>query len=582
MRSTSQHSCVAVQWFLDRKRLSCNLDGKFKGLLQKGTKQIRQISRTRKSSKKMTNKQPRSLAKTVLNIGHRLVAVFVRYLLVFIYGEKGESMPPIKNLILLDSATTLAYKIRTKKISSVTVLKAFIQRILEVNPLLNCVVDERFADALQEAEAADKFIASGALSEEQLLREKPFLGVPITTKDCIQVKDLLNTSGLYYRKDTRATEDADVIALMKKAGAIPLALTNVSECCMWWESSNTVHGRTRNPYDTNRIVGGSSGGEGCLQAAAGAPFGIGSDIGGSIRMPCFFNGIFGHKPTKFMVSNAGQFPSPCCEEQDSFLGIGPMSRFATDLKPMLRIMADKKANLLHLDETVQITKLRYFYQDSDGGAFLTSPVDQDIRDAIQKVSAHFKRTLKVDTVKKVQIEKLRKSAPIWFGNMQTENSLGFDKQLANLNGQINPYTELVRWMFGQSHHTFIGLMTAITERGGIKHGSPQHQYLVKQRDELLEEFKQMLGDDGVFLYPTHPTVAPYHNEPVVRAMNFSYTAIINVLGLPATAVPLGLGREGLPIGLQVVANHGNDRLCLAVACELEKAFGGWVAPEIVA
>lgn len=102
-----------------------------------------------------------------------------------------------------------------------------------MNPLLNCVVDERFADAIKEAQKVDELIASGAFSEEDLARDKPYLGVPITTKDCIQVKGLLNTSGLYYRKDYRGPEDAVVIGLMRKAGAIPLALTNVSECCMW-------------------------------------------------------------------------------------------------------------------------------------------------------------------------------------------------------------------------------------------------------------------------------------------------------------------------------------------------------------
>lgn len=95
------------------------------------------------------------------------------------------------------------------------------------------MVDERFADALKEAEKVDELIASGTFTEEQLAREKPYLGVPITTKDCIQVKGLLNTAGIYYRKDYRSPEDATVISLMRKAGAIPMALTNVSECCMW-------------------------------------------------------------------------------------------------------------------------------------------------------------------------------------------------------------------------------------------------------------------------------------------------------------------------------------------------------------
>lgn len=205
-------------------------------------------------------------------------------------------------------------------------MKAFIDRVQEVNPLLNCVVDERYTEALKEAEEADKLISSGSMTEEELAAKKPFLGVPITTKDCIKVKGLLNTSGLYHRKDIKGDNDAQVISQIRQAGAIPFAVTNTSELCMWWESTNPVHGRTNNPYDTNRIVGGSSGGEGAVQAAAASPFGIGSDIGGSIRMPAFFNGVFGHKPSKFVVSNAGQHPECDGERQKVMLSTGPLCR----------------------------------------------------------------------------------------------------------------------------------------------------------------------------------------------------------------------------------------------------------------
>ena len=244
-----------------------------------------------------------------------------------------------------------------------------------MNPLLNCVVDERFTDALKDAEEADKLVASGTISEQELATKKPFLGVPFSTKDCIQVKGLLNTSGLYHRKDHRSENDAPVIQQMREAGAIPFALTNTSEICMWWESVNCVHGRTSNPYDSNRIVGGSSGGEGAIQGSACSPFGIGSDIGGSIRMPAFFNGIFGHKPTRYVVNNLGQYPSPYSEEQASMLSCGPMVRYAVDLKPMLKVIVRKeKLPDLRLDEPVDISKLKVFYQENDQGGHMVSPV----------------------------------------------------------------------------------------------------------------------------------------------------------------------------------------------------------------
>ncbi|KAG5681222.1 hypothetical protein PVAND_010676 [Polypedilum vanderplanki] len=123
-------------------------------------------------------------------------------------------------------------------------------------------------------------------------------------------------------------------------------------------------------------------------------------------------------------------------------------------------------------------------------------------------------------------------------------------------------------------------MTCIVEHLGVQPGSQKHQYLSSERDKIIDEFREMLKDDmSIFLYPTHPSVAPYHNEPLLRAFNFTYTSLINLLGMPSCNIPLGLGSENLPLGIQVAANYNNDRLCLAVACELERAFGGWQEPK---
>ncbi|XP_065366711.1 fatty-acid amide hydrolase 2-A [Calliphora vicina] len=521
-----------------------------------------------------------SFARTLESWVFRLINIIARFIFQLIYGVNGKSMPAITDPILLESASSLARKIRRQELTSVQVLESFIRRIKDVNPLLNCVVDERFDDAMKEAQEADELIKSGKFSENELADKKPFLGVPISTKDCIAVKGLLHTSGLYERRNYKAEKDAETIALMRQAGAIPFALTNVSEVCMWWESNNTVHGRSRNPYDTNRIVGGSSGGEGCIQAAAASPFGLGSDIGGSIRMPSFFNGIFGHKPSKFVVSNEGQFPIPFSVEQNSFLGIGPMVRHAEDLKPVLKIIAGEKSSLLKLDEPVDLKKLKFFYKENDGGGRLVSPVDKDIKEGVHRIVEHLQNKLNVP-VEQVQLSQFRQSATIWFANMKDDSGYGFEHQLGNLKFAINPYTELLKWFIGASKHTFIGLLTAILDKSQCQFGSSKYHHLVQKRNELREEMQKLLGDNGVLIYPTHPTVAPYHNEPIIKPINFSYTGIINVLGFPATAVPLGtLGSEGLPIGVQVIANFNQDRLCLAVAEELEKAFGGWARPAI--
>lgn len=258
-----------------------------------------------------------------------------------------------------------------------------------------------------------------------------------------------------------------------------------------------------------------------------------------------------------------------------------MSRFVCDLKPMLKVMAGPNASKLNLDEPVSLSSVRYFYQENDGGSYFVSPIDYDIRVALDKVIRHLQVAHKAKP-QRVKIAKLKQSFAIWMANMKSETAIGFDALLANMNGRINPYVELGKWLFGQSKHTFIGIVTAMVDRRGVRYGTPEYFEMVRRKDELKQEIQTMLGTNGVLIYPAHPTVAPYHGEPMFRTFNFSYTAIINTLGLPATAVPLGLGSEGLPIGLQIVANTNQDRLCLAVAAELERAFGGWAAPKVIA
>ncbi|KAG6443341.1 fatty-acid amide hydrolase 2-B [Manduca sexta] len=519
--------------------------------------------------------RPISLKLKVMHVVRLTVAAIARLFFRLYYGNEGEKVPPITDDILKEPAIEVAKKIRNKEITSVEVLEACIRRIKNVNSILNCFVEDRFELAMKEAREADELIRSGTKTSEQLASEKPFLGVPFTTKDCISVKGLHQTAGVVLRKDFIAEEDAKAISLVKEKGAIIIGLTNVPELCMWWETHNHIFGRTNNPYNTTRIVGGSSGGEACLQAVGGSCFGIGSDIGGSIRMPAYFNGIFGHKPSKFVVSNHGQYPSPESELHDSFLSIGPMTRFAVDLKPILKILSGENASKLNLDEPVDIQKIKFFYQISNDAPTVDA-VDVDIITAMKTVVEYLKVQHQI-TAEEKKIKQLQKSIAIWLSTMKSEKLFGEFIMTKDTVALI--LLETVKNLFGLSGNTFIGLVTSLIDHGGVSVGDERYHHYLKSRENLEKTFTDMLGDNGVFLYPTHPTPAPYHNEPIVKPFNFSYTAIINSLGLPATTIPLGLSKEGLPIGLQVVANHNQDRLCLAVAEELEKAFGGWIEPQ---
>ena len=204
--------------------------------------------------------------------------------------------------LLTLSGTRLASLIARREVTSRQAVEAHIAQLEDVNPALNAVVRRRFREARAEADAADARIARGDTDLP------PFHGVPCTIKECFALTGMPNTAGLLANQANVADHDAITVARLRAAGAIPLGVTNISELCMWMESNNKVYGRTNNPYDLTRTVGGSSGGEGAIIGAGGSPFGLGSDIGGSIRMPAFFNGIFGHKPSAGLVDNGGQYP----------------------------------------------------------------------------------------------------------------------------------------------------------------------------------------------------------------------------------------------------------------------------------
>ncbi|TRY95910.1 hypothetical protein DNTS_021430 [Danionella cerebrum] len=494
-------------------------------------------------------------------------------------------LPPITNPFLQLSAMQLARKIRRKetrkkgdKVTSVELVQAYIDRIQEVNPLINAMVKDRFSKALLEAAQVDKLIEEETGGEEVFEDRLPLLGVPITIKEAFALQGMPNSTGLLTRRDLVSETDAPSVALLKRAGAIPLGVTNCSELCMWLESHNHLYGITNNPYDFGRIAGGSSGGEGSILGAGASVIGVGSDIGGSIRMPCFFDGIFGHKPSSGIVSNDGQYP-PASGLQMGFLSTGPMCRYAEDLIPMLSIMGGANAQKLSLSAEVDLKKLRFFSVPHNGGSPLVSPVDPQLLQAQKRVV----RCLEADLGVKVQellIPQLKYSFQIWGTMMASPGKDGklpttFAKLMSEGGKQIWPVWELFKWLLGFSSHTLAAIGLAIAELFQSSHPSP---FIMQQKESLQKDLEEMLGTDGVLLYPSHPQIAPKHFHPIFTPFNFSYTGIFNTLGLPVTQCPLGLSTEGLPLGVQIVTGKMQDRLSLATALYLEKAFGGWREP----
>ncbi|XP_034020851.1 fatty-acid amide hydrolase 2-B [Thalassophryne amazonica] len=493
-------------------------------------------------------------------------------------AESVKKLPPVRSPLLLASATELARKIRRREVSSVEVVQTFIDRIQEVNPLINAVVKDRFSAALQEAAQVDKLIEEENGEEEALEDPMPLLGVPLSVKESFAVQGMPNTTGLISRQGLVSTVDAPPVALLKRAGAIPLCVTNTSELCMWFESHNHLYGITNNPYDLERIPGGSSGGEGSILAAAGAVIGIGSDIGGSIRMPCFFNGIFGHKTTQGVIANENQHP-PTSGSQGDYISVGPMCRYAEDLLPMLWIMAGPKADMLSLNTKVDLKKVRFFSVPHDGGSVMTQPVSKELLQIQRKVVQRLEADLGV-TVQQVHLSGLRYGYQIWDTFMGLPDKEGrfpwpFVELMGGPGKPVKPLWELLKWMTGRSDHTMAAIGLALIEMFRAPQPS---RFLIQQKQQLQKEVDQLLGTNGVLLYPSHPRVAPKHHHPLFRPFDLAYTGVMNILRLPVTQCPLGLNAEGLPLGVQVVAGKLQDHLSLAVALYLEKTFGGWRDP----
>lgn len=471
--------------------------------------------------------------------------------------------------LLNASATRLAALIRTREVSSVAVVEAHIARAREVNPTINAIVCERYDEALREAREADERVKAGG-------DLPPLLGVPFTVKESFAFRGMPQCAGLVARRDLRAERDAPVVERLRGAGAIALGVTNTSELCMWMETSNRVYGRTNNPYSPDRIVGGSSGGEGAIVASGASPFGVGSDVGGSIRMPAFFNGVFGHKPTSGLVPNTGQFPSG---EGDvsRLLSTGPIARRAEDLPLLLRLMAgpdgeDTNCRAMTLVDPASVDVSRLTVLDVEGNG--TLPVSADLRRAQARAAEALGK--RGATVRKASFELLRHSFDIWSSMMSEAAPVPFRVLLGN--GQpVGTLGQLGRWMLRRSPHTLPALALAALE--GVADLAPARRarYL-RLGEQLRGELLEAIGD-GVMLYPSYASVAPPHYRPMFGRFAWVYTAILNTLGLPVTQVPLGLNDEGLPLGVQVAAAPGNDHLTLAVAQELERAFGGWRWPE---
>jgi Asp-tRNA(Asn)/Glu-tRNA(Gln) amidotransferase A subunit family amidase len=463
------------------------------------------------------------------------------------------------------SALELAAAIRGRELKAREVVDAHIARLNAFAPRTNAIVADRFAEARAEADQADERIAAdaGSGSADGL---PALLGVPFTVKESIALAGMPQSAGLLVRRAYRSPVNAPVVHHLIEAGAIPLGVTNTSELTLWIESVNRVYGRTSTPYDVQRTAGGSSGGEGAAVGSGGSPFGVGSDIAGSIRIPAFFCGVFGHKPSPGVVSNEGMYPdSP--GEADRMLQVGPLARRGEDLMPVLRIMS---GGGLELGDPAHVSIDGLPVTTVEDASLL--PMSRELRDARERAVGALVAAGAV--IRRVSLRSWRRAALPYLTTLQAVAAQTTAGLVEAAGGLAPTWRTLARRGGPHTLATRIALAAELLPQLG----DGSRERLLAAARSVSSELIEAIGD-GVLLHPAHRRVAPRHGRTVGRPWLVTPAAVFNLAGVPVTEVPLGLNEAGLPLGLQVAAGPGRDDVSIAAALELERVFGGWVPPS---
>jgi amidase len=417
----------------------------------------------------------------------------------------------------------LARAIRTKKVSSLEVVRAHLEHIHTVNPRLNAVVFATAESALKQARSADR-------KNTRKNVVGPLHGVPFTAKDIFDTEGLPTTAGLRMLKTNIPDRDATVIARMREAGAILIGKTNCPPGGVGGDSYNALHGGTRNPYDIARSPGASSSGEAAIIAAGGSPLGIGSDSGGSIRMPAHYCGIAALKPTTGLVPGTGAY-GLVGGLTDPRSQVGPMARFVSDLALTLPLLAgpdgiDSGVVPVPLSKrTPRLRDLKVAWYADDGLAKPTHAIANVVRSAVHALAE------------------------------------------AGCN-----VTEARPPSLHEAHQVTLGYW-------GDKRMS--HDRLFHRWDAFRTAMLGFMSDFDLIVSPVAPDIAPLYRARVEPAHQFSYTIPYSLSGNPCVVVRAGTSPEGLPIGVQVVARNWHDDVALRAAHSIERALGGWRPASVV-
>jgi amidase len=447
------------------------------------------------------------------------------------------------------SLTTLAAGLRRGELSSEAVTRAYLERIDAINPKLNAVIQLRREAVLAEARAADGV---------PLAERGPLHGVPVTIKDSLDTAGIVTTGGTKGRATFVPREDATVVRRLRAAGVLVMGKTNTPDLTLGFETNNLVHGRTSNPFDVEHTSGGSSGGASAIVAAGGSPLDIGSDTGGSIRLPAHFCGVAGIKPTVGRVPRTGHIIDYAGASQ--FLThIGPIARHVEDLSLVLGLIAGPDG----VDPHVMPVPLR------DPGAVTLAGLGV----------AFFTRLPPLEPTAETARVVENAAARLESGGCRT-------RELGPIPDSERIYERYMAVLYGDGGAAVARLL----ERWGTTE-SPLHERLRHMATlpsaeltalyEWLDRWRSrmlaLFADHDAIVCPVNVGPAPRHGA--FNRATAAYTQVFNLTGWPSTVVRAGTTPEGMPIGVQVVAHPWREDVSLALAGYLERALGPFPWPD---
>ena len=466
---------------------------------------------------------------------------------------------------------SLADGLAARTFSSVELTRHFISRINQLNKKYNCFITLDSEASLKQAAAADRVRSAGGA--------QPLTGIPIAQKDIFCAKGWLTTCGSKILSNFTAPYDAHVVERLHAAGAVTLGKTNMDEFAMGSSSETSWYGPVRNPWDVDKVAGGSSGGSAAAVAARLAPGAIGTDTGGSIRQPAALSGICGLKPTYGVVSRYGMIAFASSLDQG-----GPLARSAEDLALLLNVMAgfdprdSTSLDREREDYTRDLGKPLKGLKIGLPEEFFAKGAAPDVIRAVEAAVGEF-RKLGCETVE-VSLPNMKLSVPVYYvlapaeasSNLARYDGVRYGYRAPEYTDLLDMYRKTRAQGFGQEVKRRILIGTYV-----LSHGYYDAYYIQAQRVRRLiaRDFAEVFKRCDVIMGPTSPTTAfrigEKMGDPVQMYLNDIYTIPANLAGLPGLSIPCGLDGEGLPVGLQIVGNYFAEAKMLGIAHQYQQA-----------